>query len=619
MMAKPPRIDPALNTGNLRRTAEYIKDELDARQKRRQDRERCWGEIDRQLAMKPENSHKLLPTGRVDARRQWMSEVELPSQAETLETLCADTRRLKFPSQGDFFTARAALTDTYLARYENAKSPIPNDKNDDGSILAQDNADRLAQAMVSHWHRQYDYRAAWDKVDADAFKYGFGVGRLLRVKARMMSYDATTTTNREQEIPVFVPRSAKRVYLDDNESSVMHEGYMLGPNIIQIRTQHFDDLMAAAKAGSTDPDDDNGGWRPDALKMLARPKNNQVQLAELEGDLVIDTSDGADLFRNVCATIALANADGGTGSSCELVRLRRRGTEFCSYIVSPYHHEDVLCAYPTSPLMKGMPIARAAAQQLNRVVDSGLLQLTPPVGYDKDDPTFAANGGPLIYPGAQWGTVGDIRVYNEVGGDPSTLFNTYIGLLQQYSDVTGVNAPRLGAQTKSHTTAFAKDAELTRGTIRTVDYVRSCLDGPMTRLLHMEYRMGLSLMRGTQAVYVDAYEEFVNLSRAHLPDIVAFKAIGAAAPNDQAAEMQRMQMAAQTALQVDAMAVQLGRQPRIDHAALVDHILRHGGWTDIDAITTGSSVAEGAGNGSEMGGLAGLPGVISSDPPSLLS
>src|SRR5690606_15493460 len=124
-------------------------------------------------------------------------------------------------------------------------------------------------------------------------------------------------------------------------------------------------------------------------------------------------------------------------------------------------------------------------------------------------------------------------------------------------------APRLGAQTKSHTTAFAKDMELAQGAVRTVDYVRGILEGPMTRMLQLEYRMGLSAMRGRQTLYVRQWDEFVSVKKDHLPDIVKFTAIGASAPAEEEARYMRRINSAQLALQFDNIAVGLGREPKL--------------------------------------------------------
>ena len=74
------RIEPA----ELPKVAEAVIEELKRRQKDRLDLEKHWAEVDRQLAMIPEKSHKLNAAGNVIPERAWMPEVELPLQAQTL-------------------------------------------------------------------------------------------------------------------------------------------------------------------------------------------------------------------------------------------------------------------------------------------------------------------------------------------------------------------------------------------------------------------------------------------------------------------------------------------------------------------------------------------------------
>lgn len=612
-MAEKVSVSQSIKQEDFRLVAESIADELKGRQKRREDTEKHWAEIDRQLRMEPEVSHKKTAGGKIDENRKWMPEVELPLQAQSLELLLSDVRRLRFPKNQMFFQARAALTEKYLRRWNNAGSPFPGERkgDDPNSEINQDNADRLAAGLLSHWHAQYDFRSHVDLIDAQAIAYGFGAGRLKRVKRKILGYDARSTGPADQKIPVLIPRDTKKVYLDDSQHALMHEGHSLGPNIIQTRTMKLADLQAAAKAGGSDPKSEEGGYIGSEIKRLTPDKHGNVELAELEGDLVIERDSEAVIEQNVIATIAM----GSGNNSVALVRVRE-GEPFSSYLVHQYHLEGPQFVQGASPLMKGMPIARTAAQAMNRVIESGLLKTQPPVGYDRDDAYFAANGGPVVYPGAQWPTTENLNV-QDLGGDPSVLFEIFSGLVQLYADVTGVTPPRLGAQTKSHTTAFAKDVELQQGAVRTVDYVNSTLEGPMTRLLQLEYRMGLSELRGRQTIFIEPWNEFVSITKQHLPDIVRFLAIGSGAPGEDQARMQERLASAQTALQIDQLAVQLGRQPKIEHGELVEHILSEGGWTDVSAIVRAEGATEGPESQSGMGGAAGVPGVLSQGNPAL--
>ena len=577
-----------IKTDDFKIVAETIVADLEKRRKNRSHLEKQWKEIDRQLRMEPELSHKQQANGQLDKNRAWMPEVELPLQAQTLEMLTSDNRRLKFPKNRDYFTARAALTEKYVKAYESAGNPIPGEKGDNKTILNQDNGDRLAQAVLSHFHSQYDFRSHVDQIDAQAYSYGFGVGRIKRVSMRILGHDARGKSG-DFMIPVLIPRNAKNVYLDDSQHSIMHEGHVLGPNIIQVKTMKLADLQAAAKDDKT--------YIKAEINRLKADTDGNVELVELEGDMVIDKSSETVIERDVVVTVAIGNKNSA------FVRFEK-GEGFSTYLIHEYHLESPAFAYGTSPLIKGMPVAKAAAQAMNRVIESGLLKTSPPIGYSQDDTSFASTGGPIIEPYAQWQTIDDINVYDKVGGDPATMFAIFQGLIALYADVTGVNPPRLGAQTKSHTTAFAKDVEISQGSIRTVDYVNSSLEGPMTRFLELEYRMGIKDWK-QQLVYVAPWNEFVELKKGHLPDTVKFIAIGAGAPaEDQARTRQKLE-GAQTALQIDAIAVQLGKEPKLDHGELIKKVLQESGWSDVTEITVDEDQeAQTQANGQ-------LPGILS--------
>lgn len=560
--------------------------------------------------MEPDKAYKLLSNGRVDPDRAWMPEMELPLQAQTLETLTADARRMQFPDSGLHYAAHAAMDDKTL-RALDFKSIILGDENDVPSELNQDNINKMVEGLVNHWHKQYDMRGVYDAINAVSFKYGTGVARLRTVQKRVFMKMSRGIMKQDQKFPVLIPMCLKRTYLDDSTHSVMMEGQFVGPAYIVEYDKRLADLRMAANRGSSDPERMDGGWMPKNLKKLEGDKNGIVKVLEYEGDMVLPRKTTGSVFiPNVIASVAVG--DGGN----TLFRLRYTDTSFSTVIEYPYHVEDPDSAYATSPLMKGMPIQKSAVDALNRLMMSAALNVEPPIGYDGSDMTFAQHGGPRVFPGALWGTISEIIVHKI--GSPEEILSVYIGLLQQYADVTGVNAPRLGAQTVSHTTAFAKEAELNRGVIRTVDYVRSMLQGPMAIHLDREYQLGRKSFQKT-AFFIPQYGGYVEVSnRNQLPETVLFELLGSGGPGEEAAKAQQRLQSAQLALQVDSIAVQLGREPSINHADLVVQILKQGGWTDVDAILAIAGSTDAAPGGQPVEGGGFLPGVLSSGSPSLV-
>ncbi|MEE9158912.1 MAG: hypothetical protein V3U60_11060 [Gammaproteobacteria bacterium] len=581
--------DQAIDLADLPLIAEQIVNEYDERKKRREDPEKMWVEVDRQVAMEPELSHKMGSNGKVDPNKKWLPETELPLQAQTLEMLTSDCRRLEFPRGQEWFLSRAALNEDYLKKFADTETPIVHEKGRFQGPLNQDNADRLVGASLNFYHRQYDLKGFMDQINAESLSYGFGVGRFREVNKRILSHELMGR-ELKMKVPMLIPRSAKNVYLDDSMHAILHEGQEVGPNIIQQKNVLLADLMAAAKTDKS--------YVEGQLNRLTADKDGEISIVELEGDLVYETSKATIVVRDVVLTAAT----GKDGKNATFGLIRHQSGDGSTYLIFNYHMENTRMRTGTSPLMKGMPINRIMAQTMNRLLESGALAIAPPLGYSKDEPSFAASGGPVVHPYAQWETTDEIKIYKEVGGDPAVFFNIFGGLNSMYADVTGMNAPRLGAQTKSHTTAFAKDAELSQGAVRTVDYVSSSLEGPLTRFLEMEYRFALKNWK-KQVVFVEAWDEFVELRKGHLPNIAMFRALGDATTIADLQSQQRKINAIQLALQVDNIAVQLGREPRLDHGKIVDKILQDGGVQDLSEVTSEQEPAASVFKGQQPGVL----------------
>jgi len=580
--------------------AEYIQQEYTRRSKKRGDLEKQWEDIDRQLKMKPDTYHKLDAKGNPDKNKAWMPEMELPLQAQALEILTADARRLRSANTRPWFAAHSVLTDDFLDEID-FTSIAAGDKTGVPTQFDQNDIDQIIAGTMMHWQRQYNFHDNVDMIDAEAFKYGLGVGRGRLVTKSVFMHTAKGVVKQDQKIPVLFPRSIKNTYPDDRSHVLMNEGYMLGGMEITAKSQLLEDVKMAAKKGKKDPADEDGGWMTEPFKNLKGKKDGTIEVIEAEGDFVIPRSSDTITLSNYIITVAVGE------SNPTIIRARRRNTPYSTLIYFPYHIEHIDSPYATSPLMKGRPIQIAATDSMNRLSMLAAMHSQPPVKYDKDNPDFASTGGPLVYPGAQWP---DTNVIMEVIGDPSAMMQLYINYIKQYEDVTGVNSPRLGAQTKSHTTAYAKDAELTRGTMRTVDYSTSCLNGPLAKWLTMAYDMGRREMKN-DTVYIDKYRSFVEIGKKHLPEKVIFEAFGAGAPADEQVKQQERMNALKLAMQVDQMEVQLGREPQMDLQAVKEEILRNGGWTDIESFFKAEAISGLPEGGPAMGGT---PGFVTQEP-----
>ena len=581
--------------------AEYVMDTWSTRKKKRRDLERQWAEIDRQLAMTPDTEFKYVikdGTRALDTRKAWMAEMELPLQAQALEVLTADARRMMFPDSGPWFRAHSEVTDDYLDRVEFA-SIIHGDALEVPSQITQDNADKLVEGFLVNTFRQSDFLTRYDRINAESFKYGMGVGRARMETKNVYIHEARGTRKERQSIPNLVPVSIKNLYLDDCPPSV-HSSQILGEAHILEDRMKLENLAIAANRGSKDPDNEDGGWMPDTIRQLEPDDKGYITLLEMEGDIVVPRK----TVRSVVIPGAIVTVAIGSEGTKGVVRFRFRKKPFSSYLLHPYHYEHVDDPYPASPLMKGRPVQIMATDALNRLMDSAALKNAPPIGYDRNDQIFAANGGPVVAPYATWGTSDPINVHDEVGGDPSALANTLSLAINLYAELTGILPARLGAQTVSHTTAFAKDAELTRGAVRTVDYVRQTGHGPVTRWLDMAYRMGRDALKGDISFYIDAYGGFVNIDKDALPEKASFEWFGSGGPAEEQARQQAKMASLQLALQMDQLNISVGGQPTVDIPAAIQQALRDGGWSDVDVITRAESAT---------GGPSPSPGIPGAD------
>lgn len=591
--------------------ADYVIQTLESRKKDREDIEKQWKEIDRQVAMKPSVEFKKLANGQVDSKKRWMAETELPLQAQALEVLTSDSRRMMFPDSGPWFGANVKMTDELLEKL-NFESIILGDKSQVPTEFNQDNCDKIAEGFLNHCFRQYDHAGRFDQINAESFKYGMGVGRARLEKKNVYIHESRGVRKQEQRIPVIVPATIKNTYLDNPKPS-MHSNQVLGAAHIWHDYVRYENLALAANKGSNDPEQEDGGWMPSQLSKVEPDKNGYVQVIEMEGDIIIPRKTVRSVVvPGAIITVAVGGAESVGGSATRaVVRLRFRRQPFSSYLLFPYHFEGADQIYPTSPLMKGRTVQSAATDALNRFLDSAMLKNAPPVGYDPSSPQLAQMGGPAIEPYGQWPCIDPIKVYIEVGGDPSALMNAFGHLVSLYAELTGVLPARLGAQTRSHTTAYAKGAEIERGATRTVDYVNAQGHGPITRWLDIAYQLGRGALSKNQTVafFIEAYGGFVEVTRDQLPDEVEWDWFGSGGPQEKQQKAQAKMGALQAAVQIEVMRRQLQMPPRLNLDSIQDSMLREGGWTDLDAFI-----------GKPQGAVAGpqaapmLPGPSQGDP-----
>ena len=593
--------------------ADFIEKEYKRRKKARKWLDDKMIIIDRQLRMEPDVKYKKNQDGDPIQSRKWMPEIELPNQSQTLETLSADVNRLVFPSEDSFFRAKAYAPDQFLQYFKENSDFVVGVENDQPSTITQDNIDKYVEGFTSHILGNFGHEEAWKLIINEALKYSKGVGRVRMAVKSIFVHEASVSYSETKKVPILVPIPLKNVYFDDKVYEYMANGAVVGPSVIMYQRRRLVDLQLEAKRdaekkmptkdsekGEKMPDKESndheseeylkqfmgGGWLTKNLYGIKPDNDGYVELLEYEGDMVfpLDGDETENIFvPNVVVTAMLCKQDDKKVS--RIVRIQYNDMPVSSYIVVDYQKEHIDSAYGTSPLLKGLPIQTVASESLNRFMQSSILSTEPPIQYDRDDQFFMNNGGPKIFPSAQWASNGDIKVH-EIG-NPQPMLAGYQLLLSQYADVTGVNAPRLGAQTVSHTTAFSKEQEIERGMIRTIAFVQEILKTPMTRWLTLAYYLGRkSLGDDVAQVYMDSYKTYVNVRKDLLPALACFEPIGATAPRDNMARQQARNSAMLMAVQLNQVAAQAGLAQPLNYDAIVRNLLRDAGVTDVDSITT---------------------------------
>lgn len=313
--------------------------------------------------------------------------------------------------------------------------------------------------------------------------------------------------------------------------------------------------------------------------------------------------------------VTIACGEGGP----VVVRYREVGMPFRSIVYGTYQRDDIKSPYGVSPLMKGQPLQEAATEMANSLVEAGALSAKPPVAWDGEDPLMKAAGGPMIFPGAKWESSNPAAVVPQRIGNIPELLQSYVSLLGQYEDLLGVNAPRKGAQTKSHTTAFAVDVENARGLVRTDDFVTTQEEGFMTSLLHMEYEIVRQSMTTKTPIFVKGggMEGFVEVDKDDLPKNVVFRVVGSTGTLSKREATQNKVTAFQLAGQLSQASAQQGGRSLDFDAAMVEIMQEVGDIPNAERFLTDTQIVPGSqgGAGASGGGQGMVEAAGPSTPP----
>ncbi len=201
-------------------------------------------------------------------------------------------------------------------------------------------------------------------------------------------------------------------------------------------------------------------------------------------------------------------------------------------------------------------------------------------------------------------------------GNPQALLAIYEALLTQFQNHSGVTPVRMGESTQTHKSAFAVNVEETRGVVRTVDYVKTTLEGPLTSWLNMAYYMvKQALKKEPQVIFIDQYQGFVEIDSDHLPDHVVFDTTGADGPAEEMHKNQLFMTIVEGIAKLEPLVVQLGATP-MDWDFVRKEALRRAGATDIGSYFKPRPAMVGQPAGQPQG-LPGQPPPVPGAPPAL--
>tara|TARA_Y100000310_G_scaffold322829_1_gene382386 strand:+ start:150 stop:2027 length:1878 start_codon:yes stop_codon:yes gene_type:complete len=481
---------------DFNKLANEVKQLYDDRKARREDLEKHWDEIDRQVEMEAEAATTRADDG---TDRSWMAAVEMPWQASSLDILPKDAMRLIFPPGDDWYQPHVILTDEWAEKI--AQLPLLAGVEGDPGLgnVDQESADMIIKAVMEHYHSLYDFRKAWKALLTEAAKYGTYVGREMLVDIPVFTQDYRGPRGRAMPVPALIPTSIRNVYLDDTVQDALHEGKAIKPAHIRHWWQRLEDLKRAAKRGAKA--DENAGWMPAALNKLkprdSGDRKDHVELLEMEGDLVIDRDDGLIYLPDHIVTVA-------SGNEARVVRLRPIKTPFRSYITGVYDHDDINSPYGTCPLLKGRPLQVIGSELANRGTNSAALDAEPAIAYDSDDTQLDADGGPMIAPGSKFQADNPDSIREIRGGDVGAIFAAFNGMKQSYEETLHIQDPRRGSDVKSHTTAFANQLVQARSLLPTEDFALDVESGPIISHLYMTFELVKLALKQPTTVYVNA-------------------------------------------------------------------------------------------------------------------
>jgi len=480
---------------------EFLKKELQRRKDSdfRNDHEKIWKEVDRQIAMKP--MVKYMPDGK-EAPRDWTSAFELGELSKASEIITADVLRLVFPANRTWFETHVKPPQVLDPQ---TGKPVPVDQK------KQDKADGVYRSFMAQQHLDFGLRARVELSIKEALHHGSFVAETIW-EVQNKIYDGKGVES--LEAPVWKPHSMWNCY-PDMSPSVIPEG-----NIFYTGSMMIISYMPRYKV----LDLEGEGYMNISNTKIPKRQNtdkgvdtDDVEILTYYGDLVIERDDG-DIY--------LPNSKCMTANDT-IIYYAPNEMPFAPVIYMGYERQDVRDPYFTSPIVKNSPMQKMTTILANKFIDGVSLHISPPGTYDGNDAYLVRMGGPRIQPGAMDPSKGSNKVNFMVVGDPAIALQGVQFGLQKIEEGTAVNAIRSGASDADRKTATEVTNTQQSGEVRTVDFVGKLEPSGLRRFLYMQHEFNLKKLT-SYSFYCAEKElpDFIVIQKKDLPDTVHFEIVG---------------------------------------------------------------------------------------------
>lgn len=477
---------------------EYVKKELSKRETDpfRKLHEKVWAEVDRQIYMRAPKKVPNDPKNRND----WHSAVELGELSRASETTTADVMRLAFPTNRAWFEAHSEL------------SPQLDEKTGQNIMPNQEEqifVDGALRALMTQQHLDFGLLDRVELSVKESLHHGSFVAEARQESALLVHQGSGIQS---KAAPIWIPHSMWNCYPDLSPAAISANMFYTGSMIIKEYMPLYK-LKEVASRGSEQ------GWMASQISKVPKRRNKNkdietedVELVKYFGDCVINRNDGDIFLPN--SKVILANG--------VIIFYAPNKLAFPNIIYSGYEKLDVRDPYYISPLMKLAPMHKVATVLANKYLDAVALHTEPPILYDGNDPSFVANGGPVMAPGWRGATKGTAEFKTAETGDPSAALQGLQFAIAQVKQGTGDELERETGEE----TATKSRLKNRKGEARTVKFVGR-LEFALKVFLYMQHEINKQEME-SYSFYnpeMDA-PDHMRVMREELPDNVHFEIVG---------------------------------------------------------------------------------------------